>query len=133
MEYDIEKVNRLFRTMTARKISVISRLAGLNEEEIRIMKLRWLENHSDVQICEELNISTATLTRKRRLGYAKVLDAMDLYGLSDLEELPVADILDYSGLFYRCQDELIRFFVRTKGDEERQKDLLAYLTELNGD
>lgn len=133
MEADIDKLNRLFRSMTARKISVIARLASLNEEEIQIMKYRWLEGKSDIQICDIMGMSTATLTRKRRLGYAKVADAMDLYGLSDFESLPASDILDYSGLFYKCQDELIRFFIKTREMIERQHELYAYLRSLNED
>lgn len=133
MTEDREKLNRLFRTMTARKISVIARLASLTDEEIKIMRLRWLEGKSDVQICDIMHFSSATLTRKRHVGYAKVADAMDLYGLSDFDSLPASDILDYSGLFYKCQDELIRFFIKTRGKEEEQKKLHELLVSLNKD
>lgn len=129
---DIDKINRLFKTLTARKISVISRLAGLNAEEIEIMRLRWLEGKSDIQICDILGMSTATLVRKRRQGYVKVADALELYGLSDLETLPASEILDYEGRFYLAQDELIRFFIRHKSEEKAQDNLLVLLRMLNG-
>lgn len=132
-EINRDNINRLFRTMTARKISVLARLAGLNEEEINIMRLRWLENKSDVQICAMLNFSTATLGRKRRAGYKKIIDAMDLYGLTDLEELPAASLLDYSGKFYKAQDELIRYFMAHKDNEAAQDKVLDMLRRLNGD
>lgn len=127
MSHDSDSLNRLFRSMTARKISVISRLAGLNEEQIAIMRLRWLDNKTDLQICDELHMSTATLTRHRKQGHDKIIDAMDLYGLSDFESLPASDILDYNGLFYKAQDELIRFFVQNKDDPDAQERLLTML------
>lgn len=126
MEYDVEKLNRMFRKMTARKISVLSRLAGLTDEEISIMKLRWLEGKSDSQICDELGLSQATLVRKRKIGYCKIVDAMDLYGLGEDDELPAQEILDYNGHFYTAQDMLIRWFIRHRADDE-QKDLIRRL------
>lgn len=117
--------------MTARKISVISRLAGLTDEEISIMRMRWLDNKSDIQICDILHISTATLTRKRRVGYKKIVDAMDLYGLSDFESLPASDILDYSGKFYLAQDELIRYFVKHRNDEVSLDKVLEMMRSIN--
>ena len=119
MEYDVEKLNKMFRTMTARKISILSRLAGLNEEEISIMKFRWLENLSDVQICEKLGMSSATLTRKRKIGYCKIVDALELYNLSAKDGLPAQELLDYNGRFYKAQDELIRYFLVHRSIEEQ--------------
>lgn len=127
----MENINRLFRNMTARKISVLSRLAGLNEEEVNIMRMRWLDNLSDIQICDRLGMSTATLSRKRSAGHKKIIDALDLYGLSDLESLPVSEILDYDGLFYRCQDELIRFFIHNVNDKSKQEQIYSMLKLLN--
>lgn len=132
MNEDSKKLNQLFRTLTARKISLLSRLAGLNEEEINIMRLRWLDNKPDAQICDELGMSPSTLIRKREVGKAKIIDAMDLYGLSDFDSLEVADILDYNGLFYKAQDELIRFFIVHKGDEQSLEAMLGMLKVMNG-
>lgn len=130
MDPDVDRMNRMFRKMTARKISTLSRLAGLNDEEIAIMRMRWLENRSDMQICDALGMSSATLTRKRRAGYAKVVDALELYGLNENDELPAAEILDYNGLFYKAQDQLIRYFVKHRNDPERQEVVLHMLTLL---
>ena len=121
MDYDVEKLNRMFKTMTARKISILSRLAGLNDEEISIMRMRWLDNLSDVQICEKLCISSATLTRKRKIGYCKIVDALELYGLDDNDNLPAQEILDYNGRFYEAQDNLIRYFLIHRTVEEQDK------------
>lgn len=123
MEYDVEKLNRMFRRMTARKISILSRLAGLNEEEIEIMRLRWLENKSDYQICRLMNMSSATLVRRRKAGYIKIVDALELYGIEDADELPAQEILDYNGIFYKAQDQLIRYFIRHKTVEDQEKIL----------
>lgn len=133
MEADIERLNQMFRKMTARKISTLSRLAGLNDEEIAIMRMRWLENKSDIQICDALGISTATLSRKRRTGHIKIVDALELYGLGENDELPAAEILDYNGMFYKAQDQLIRYFVKHKDDEAKQKVALDMLTDLAND
>lgn len=111
----------MFKTMTARKISILSRLAGLNDEEISIMRMRWLENLSDVQICEKLCISSATLTRKRKIGYCKIVDAMELYGLDENHNLPAQEMLDYNGRFYVAQDNLIHYFLTHKTAEEQDK------------
>lgn len=132
MEYDIEKINRLFKGMTPRKISIISRLAGLTPEEIVIMRLHWLEDKSDVQICETMGYSSATLTRKRRNGHMKILDALDLYGLACVDELSVTEILGYDGLFYKAQDALVRFFIRNRTDESKQRDMVEYLQKISG-
>lgn len=120
----------LFRNLTARKISVLSRLADLSEEEIKIIKLRWLDGKSDVQVCDELGMSPSTLYRKRTAAKVRLADAMNLYGLSDFENLPAEDLLDYNGLFYRCQDELIRFFIRNR-DAEAQEKIYMILKFLN--
>ena len=120
----------LFRNLTARKISVLSRLADLSEEEIKIIRLRWLDGKSDVQVCDELGMSPSTLYRKRTAAKARLADAMNLYGLSDFENLPAEDLLDYNGLFYKCQDELIRFFIRNR-DAEAQEKIYMILKFLN--
>ena len=120
----------LFRNLTARKISVLSRLADLSEEEIKIIKLRWLDGKSDVQVCDELGMSPSTLYRKRTAAKVRLADAMNLYGLSDFENLPAEDLLDYNGLFYKCQDELIRFFIRNR-DAEAQEKIYMILKFLN--
>lgn len=133
MDPDISRLNKMFRKMTARKISTLSRLAGLNDEEIQIMRLRWLENKSDIQICEALGMSTATLSRKRKVGHAKIVDALELYGLGENDELPVAELLDYNGLFYKAQDQLIRYFIKHKDDEPKQRSVLDLLTKLAND
>lgn len=121
----------LFRNLTARKISVLSRLADLSEEEIRIIRLRWLDGKSDVQVCDELGMSPSTLYRKRSAAKLRLADAMDLYGLSDFESLPAEDLLDYNGKFYLCQDELIRFFIKHKEPDEQEKlyQMLKFLTD----
>lgn len=121
----------LFRNLTARKISVLSRLADLSEEEIRIIRLRWLDGKSDVQVCDELGMSPSTLYRKRSAAKVRLADAMDLYGLSDFESLPAEDLLDYNGKFYLCQDELIRFFIKHKEPDEQEKlyQMLKFLTD----
>ena len=121
MEYDVDRLNGMFRKMTARKISVLSRMAGLTKEEISIMKLRWLDGLSDAQVCDELGMSTATLVRKRKVGYCKIVDAMNLYGIGEDDEFPALEILNYDGKFYLCQDLLIRWFVQHKDDEEAQE------------
>ena len=126
-----DKMESLFRNLTARKISIISRLADLSEEEIRIIRLRWLEGKSDVQVCDELGMSPSTLYRKRSAAKVRLADAMDLYGLSDFESLPAEDLLDYNGKFYLCQDELIRFFIKHKEPDEQEKlyQMLKFLTD----
>lgn len=131
MEYDIEKINHLLKGMTPRKISIISRLAGLNDEEIQLMKLKWLEGKSDVQICERMNVSQATLTRKRKVCHIKILSGLDLYGLSDCEKLPLEDVFDYEGYFYQAQDYLVRFFLHNKGDEKAQKRIVSIIKGLS--
>lgn len=93
------------------------------------MKLRWLEGKSDSQICDYFGFSQSALTRKRRVGYAKIVDALELYGLSENDELPVQEILDYNGMFYKCQDELIRCFVRNKDNLNLQQEIYQYLKE----
>ena len=131
MEYDIEKINRLLKGMTPRKISIISRLAGLNAEEIALMRMKWLDGKSDTQICEAMNISQATLTRKRRAGHIKLLSGLDLYGLSDVENLPIHDVFDYEGYFYKAQDYLVRYFLHNHGCEEGQRRIVEILRVLS--
>lgn len=126
-----DKMESLFRNLTARKISILSRLADLSEEEMRIIRLRWLEGKSDIQVCDELGMSLSTLYRKRTSAKTRLADALDLYGLSDFENLPAEELLDYNGLFYRCQDELIRFFMRHRDSESQEKlyQMLKFLTD----
>ena len=132
MEYDIEKINRLLKGLTPRKVSILSRLAGLSKEEITLMKMKWLEGKTDVQICEAMNISQATLTRKRKEGHIKILDGLDLYGLSDFENLPTADALyDYEGYFYQAQDYLIKYFLHNSGCEQAQKRIVQIMKALS--
>lgn len=133
MEYDIERINRLFKGLSPRKISIVSRLSGLNREEIQIMKMKWLEGKSDVQICDTLGLSPSSLTRKRKNGHLKILDALDLYGLSDFNDLPVEDIFDYEGLFYRAQDYLVRFFIRNNRERDALNEVVDYLRKLTED
>lgn len=130
MEYRVDKVNRLFEGTTARKISIVSRLAGLTPEEIRIMRFKWLEGKSDIQICDEIGCSPSSLTRKRRMAHLKIMDALDLYGLSDLSNLQIEDIFTYEGMFYKAQDCLVKFFIRNNNDYDKQKELLSYLIGL---
>lgn len=133
MEYDIERINRLLKGMTPRKISIISRLAGLTPEEIAIMRMRWLDGKSDVQICEEMGYSSATLTRKRRNGHIKILDALDLYGLSLLNEITVTSVFGYAGNFYKAQDALVRFFIHNRENREKQEEVVEYLQRISED
>lgn len=130
MEYEVDKINNLFRGTSPRKISIVSRLAGLTPEEIRIMRSKWLEGKSDIQICDELGYSPSTLTRKRRLAHLKILDSLDLYGLSDFDSLPVEEIFTYEGNFYKAQDLLVRFFIRNNKDHAAQSKLISYLDSL---
>lgn len=126
-----DKMENLFRNLTARKISLLSRLADLSEEEIKIIRLRWLDGKSDIQVCDILGMSLSTLYRKRQAAKQRVADALDLYGLSDLDSLPAEDLLDYNGLFYKAQDELVRFFMRHRDKEEQEMvhRILKFLAE----
>lgn len=97
------------------------------------MKMKWLEGKSDVQICDIMGYSPSTLTRKRKNGHLKLLDSLDLYGLEDLDGLPVEEIFNYDGLFYKAQDYLVRFFMRNNGDRGRQEQVVDYLRSLTED
>lgn len=116
MDYDVEKINKMFKGLTARKISSLSRLADLNKEELSIMRLKWLDNFSDSQICDSLGMSQSTLTRKRKVAHIKILDFLDLYGIEESANLSES-LHDYNGLFFKCQDELIRIFVKSKNED----------------
>lgn len=131
MEYDIERVNRLLKNVTPRKITMLTKLAGLNDDEIRIINLKWIEGKSDIQICDAIGYSTATLTRKRKACYIKLIDALDLYGLSDLDSLPVLDILGSDGQFYKAQEALVRYFVRNRDDAPRKTVIVNFLNAIS--
>ena len=130
MRYKVDKINSLFKGASPRKISIVSRLSGLTKEEIEIMKDKWLDGKSDVQICDKMGYSPATLTRKRRTAHDKILDSLDLYGLTDMKDLPTEEIFSYTGNFYKAQDLLVRFFMRNNSDDRKQKQLIAYLNRL---
>ena len=125
-----DKVTILFKKLTARKISIISRLSGLNQEEIAMMKLKWLDNLTDKEICDQLGMSAATLYRKRLEAHQKVLSALDLYGLKDADDLPAETILDYNGHFYEAQDLLVKFFVRHSNDSDIQVWMVNCISQL---
>lgn len=130
MEYDIERINRMFKSITPRKVVILSKLAGLNDEEIRIMNLQWVEGRSDIQICDTIGCSTATLTRRRRVCYTKILDAMGLYGLGDMDSLPVLETLVGDGMFCKAQENLVQCFVRNRDNETNRKVVVGLLDSL---
>lgn len=132
MDEATDRINALFKNMAARKISIISRLSDLTDEERKIMKLSWMKRMTDQEICIELGMSPSTLWRKRKEGYRKVLDSLDLYGYGFLTEFQCEDLLDYDGIFYLCQDELVRFFLRSRGDRKAQLEMLRFLLDRNG-
>lgn len=130
MDYDIERINRMFKSITPRKVVLLSKLAGLNDEEIRIMELQWEEGRSDVQICDETGCSSATLTRRRRVCYTKILDAMDFYGLNDANSLHVIEALGDDGMFFKAQENLVQCFVRNRDNETNRKVVVGLLDSL---
>ena len=97
------------------------------------MRLHWLDGKSDTQICEEMGYSTATLTRKRKNGHIKILDALDLYGLGCLDDLSVMELLNYDGLFYKAQDALVRLFIRNRNNEDKQREIVGLLERMGGE
>ena len=134
MQYDIEKINALFRGVNARKISIAVRAAGCTDRQTEILKLQWLRGWSDTKISMELSVSTATITRDRRDAYQRILSTLDLYGynsLDQLDHLALEKILKYTGYFYQAQDELLKYFVRHNDDEPLQEAVVNLLKSLN--
>ncbi len=132
MEYDIEKVNRLFRGVNARKISIAARAAGCTDRQRDILSMQWLRGWSDTKIAMELSVSNSTITRDRKDAYQRILSTLDLYGYNSLEQLDhlaLEKILNYTGYFYEAQDELLKFFVRHNSDEDAQRRIVEMLRE----
>ena len=130
MGYDSIRLKKLLKGACPRKISCISRLSGLTKGELRLMEHKWLDGMPDKEVCDVEGMSHATLTRHYNNAYQKIGDSFELYHIITLDSLPAERLLDYDGWFYRCQDELIRFFIR-HNSEDKQRELYEYLKWIN--